>query len=240
MRNYIFPGNATVEFAIPSPESVGTPSPLDETISQAPDSLGSSLDEMIGNSVKTIVLRRGQVMNDFINYFMEKDIHEVKKIKYEVQMKSNGEAEAGEDIGGVFRDAISEFWTMFYETKTVGSDMKVPILMHPMTAKHWRACGLVAFLGYKQEHYFPIQLAYPFVKYVVTDPYKQHDLFSTDTLIECFMNFVPEMEKELFSHAIKDFDSVEYAELLDALESHNVRTRYPKKGKYQNYITPDC
>lgn len=34
---------------------------------------------------------------------------------------SNGESEKGVDVDGVFRGAISEFWTTMYETCTVSS-----------------------------------------------------------------------------------------------------------------------
>ena len=45
----------------------------------------------------------------------------------------NGDKEQADDSGGVMRDILCEFWDIFYEQCTLGSDVKVPCLL--MTLK---------------------------------------------------------------------------------------------------------
>ena len=41
-----------------------------------------------------------------------------------------GNEELGEDDGGVLRDALSAFWSTFYDSCTLGEEERVPALRH--------------------------------------------------------------------------------------------------------------
>ncbi|KAL3875921.1 hypothetical protein ACJMK2_033825 [Sinanodonta woodiana] len=168
-----------------------------------PTSEISDLNETFGTCVKVIQLHRGKVFKEFIDFFLENSME---------MILLNGQKEVGEDSGGILRDALSEFWHTFYETCTVGNHIKVPAISHIMTDKHWKACARIIILGYKQERYFPIQLALPFF----------------DSLVSTFMEYISDIEKEVFIQASTDFESVNFDDILEACESHDVRHRPTK------------
>ena len=60
----------------------------------------------------------------------------------EIQMiMPNGKEEAGEDTGGVLRDALSEFWDSFYAMNPTGDNVKVPCVRDTMAKQEWKACA---------------------------------------------------------------------------------------------------
>lgn len=169
-------------------------------------------------TVDTIRLHRGQVLTELTSYYKTHDV----KNTVEVQMLlPNGIEEAGEDNGGVMRDALSEFWEEFFEMNTVGENFKVPCLRHNMTQADWQACARVLVVGFRQEGYFPVQLAPPFLQFTLDGD----DAVEEKSLLDNFLEYTPECEREIFSRALKDFQTVEEDDLLDALDSHSVRVR---------------
>ncbi|KAL3861531.1 hypothetical protein ACJMK2_007560 [Sinanodonta woodiana] len=192
-----------------------------------PTSEISDLNDTIGTCVKVIQLHRGHVFKEFIDFFLENSSLDLRGTNIEVEMiLPNGQKEAGEDSGGILRDALSEFWHTFYETCTVGNHIKVPAISHIMTDKHWKACARIIILGYKQERYFPIQLALPFLSSAMDGPGNSHT--DSDSLVSTFMEYISDMEKEVFIQASTDFESVNFDDILEACESHDVRHRPTK------------
>ena len=47
-----------------------------------------------------------------------------------VMINAFGNEELGEDDGGVLRDALSAFWSTFYDSCTLGEEERVPALRH--------------------------------------------------------------------------------------------------------------
>ena len=86
----------------------------------------------------------------------------------------NGEMEQAEDSGVVLPDVLSEYWTTFYETKTTGRDLKVPVLSHSVDGMRWRASSKILYVAYYLEDYFLMKLAASFLEYVVGGDNQQH------------------------------------------------------------------
>ncbi|XP_031340693.1 uncharacterized protein LOC116168845 [Photinus pyralis] len=76
----------------------------------------------------SICLHRGRVFEELINIFLERRM--VGSKIHVTLMLPNGELECAEDLGGVWRDALSEFWNSMYEKCTIGTNIKVPQLRH--------------------------------------------------------------------------------------------------------------
>ncbi len=49
----------------------------------------------------------------------------------------NGNDEIGEDIRGIFREAISSFWKEFYLTCTLAERKRIPVLRHDFKEQQW-------------------------------------------------------------------------------------------------------
>ena len=43
------------------------------------------------------------------------------------------------DDGGILRDALSAFWSEFYDSCTVGKEKRVPMVRHDFKENEWQA-----------------------------------------------------------------------------------------------------
>jgi hypothetical protein len=183
-------------------------------------------------SEQKVVLHRGHVFNEFINYFI-KHSPEVKGSKFVVEMiLPNGTTEVAEDAGGVFRDALSEFWLTFYKGYTVGNHVKVPALVHTMTPEHWKSVASIIAVGYVQESYFPVELAIPFWDCCMTSMTTSAD---DDDLLHAFLLYVSDAEKDILVKALTEFDDVCLDDLTDTLDAYNVRV-IPSKENISDIV----
>lgn len=132
----------------------------------------------------------------------------------------NGVSEAAEDTGGVLRDAVAEFWETFYSSYTTGNHVKVPAIVHTMTSERWKAVGSVIALGYKQANYFPIELAVPFWESCING---LAFAFDSTELVNSFLQYVPDCERDVLELALKNFESVSTEDLMDTMECYAVR-----------------
>ena len=165
----------------------------------------------------TIRLHRGNVLAELRDYYKT---HDVKNPIYCKMILPNGQEEAAEDNGGVLRDALSEFWEEFYEMNTVGETVKVPSTRHNMEKEDWEACGKVLLIGYRQERYFPVQLATCFLEYCMGGD----DAVTKELLVDTFLDYLPDCERDVLERARKDFDDVSGSdELLDVQSDHKIR-----------------
>jgi hypothetical protein len=56
-----------------------------------------------------------------------------------VMINALGKEESGLDSRGVFRDALSAFWSSFYDSCTVGEAERVPAIRHDFEDEEWEA-----------------------------------------------------------------------------------------------------
>lgn len=74
----------------------------------------------------------------------------------------NGKEEEGKGAS-VFRDALSTFWSQFFNSLTVGTQEKVPAIRHDYDRAEWEAIVRILMYGYMKERYFPLPLSRAFV-----------------------------------------------------------------------------
>ena len=65
---------------------------------------------------------------------------------------------------GVTRDCFTEFWTDFYDTCTLGGDVKVLFIRHEYQSEEWQAIARILVVGWRVARYFPVKLATPFLE----------------------------------------------------------------------------
>ncbi|KAL0164198.1 hypothetical protein M9458_039951, partial [Cirrhinus mrigala] len=188
--------------------NLGDESDLENTVVYVPPETSET-----GIQTKQITIRHGSCLHDMISEFSDPETL-TKKLEFRRLLPDNSE-EAGSGAG-VVRDVYSNFWQEFYDRCTLGTTMKVPFIRHDFQADTWKAVGRIFLKGYKDCQYIPIKLALPFMEEM---------LFGAvySDLIECFLQFVSTQEREILQHALQDFSSVEFDELLEVLDCYECR-----------------
>lgn len=161
----------------------------------------------------TLIVRRGYCLTDLINAFKDPKI-----IASEVYIKMrlpNGELEQGEG-SGVLRDCLTEFWMDFYDSCTLGVEVKVPFIRHDFQCEEWQAVARVFVVGWKQAGYFPVKLAIPFLEEVLYGS-------TTSSFKDSLLLYVSQEERSVLLKALEDFNSVDTDELLDVLDAHECK-----------------
>ena len=193
--------------------------------------LGSELDfdhldtESTQKEVK-ITVHRGHLLRELIDQFKyvdpKKDV-----ITFEMVMP-NGTVETTADEGGVTRDALTDFWTAFYEQCTVGAKLKLPYLRHDFGEEEWKSIAKIILFGWISQGYFPIQLSMPFLEQSIF-------AYHTSDLLESFYDIIPEHEEMVLKQAITDFSSVDQDDLFEILESHEIK-QIPKASNISRIV----
>ena len=117
------------------------------------------------------------------------------------------------------RDALSEFWTSFYDKCTVGHDVKIPLLRHDFTHVDWAAVGNIIVFGWLHHRYFPVKLSKILMSYCLLGV----DTFAEQSqiLIEEFKSFVCHSDRQTIQNALNgEFDK---DEVEDVMGSHDCK-----------------
>lgn len=187
------------------------------------------LDENIDKPVKNMVLHRGYIINELIEEFINIDSVNLRHVTVNIEMYlTNGAKELGLDVGGVFRDALSEFWNSFYETCTNGTILKVPIIREDYNKVKWEAVAKIIYVGWKQVRYYPIKLSPVFMENCILNQ-------TYSDLINNFLSIVSETEKDTLKTCINNFDETDFDELIDVLDNFECK-RKPNKNNAQHII----
>lgn len=109
---------------------------------------------------QTIVIHKTQCLMDMIEAFSDKNILDASiSIRRVLEC---GEVEMG--VGsGVIRDCLTDFWDIYYTTRTCGTSYKIPSLHHTFQEKEWTAVAHVLAFGWNRFQFFQVQLAPPFL-----------------------------------------------------------------------------
>ncbi|KAJ8333768.1 hypothetical protein SKAU_G00410870 [Synaphobranchus kaupii] len=159
-----------------------------------------------------IVIRKVHCLVDMIEAFTDNNILDANiSIR---RVLERGEVEAG--VGsGVIRDCLTDFWDMFYATKTCGTTYKIPSLHHKFKEREWAAVARILAFGWQRFQFFPVQLAPPFLTEALS-------LSCSDSnLLEAFFNYISATEKDVLTEALGNFKGADMDELLSILSSHN-------------------
>lgn len=176
---------------------------------------------------RKIKIRRSTIMEDMINEFRDETIMNAH-IKA-VMINGFGKEELGVDNGGVFRDALSAFWSIFYDSCTVGEAERVPVIRHDFKEGEWEAIGRIMVKGYQEVKYFPVLLNKVFIFSTIFDgkdiPY--------ELLLKSFLAYLSKDERDLVQAALneEDMDEIQNKEFLDFLETFGARRVPGKEGR---------
>ena len=179
----------------------------------------------LSDCTKQAIVKRGNIFTDLMIFLMKEPL-DLRTDSLTVKILS----ERGEDSGGVFRDAMTEFWQTFYLKHTEGSDIKIPTTVHIMKEEEWQAVGKAIVFCYKQEKYLPIHISKMFLEQCI---YKT--IPTEEDLIKSFMGYLPTIDRDIVKAALDDFDTVENDDIFDALSRFHLRV-LPNKNNFRKLI----
>ncbi|CAG9763649.1 unnamed protein product [Ceutorhynchus assimilis] len=163
------------------------------------------------SSITTVVVHRGQIFKELTTYFI--DIKNVDNLRIEVEIiGTNGIKELALDGGGVLKDALSEYWSFFYESLCEGATLKVPEINYMYTEEKWKAIAKILLIGFRQTQYFPIRLPKPFMEYAFIGK-------EVSDIKEALLSFVSEVDADIIKMALTDFDKTDTEELSEVLSN---------------------
>lgn len=88
-------------------------------------------------AIRILRVRRSLVLQDLLKEFL--------KI---IMVDGQGRDERGEDIRGIYRDALASFWQEFYISCSLGERGRVPFLRHDFQSEQWTAVGRIIVKGF--------------------------------------------------------------------------------------------
>ncbi|VVC44781.1 HECT domain [Cinara cedri] len=156
-----------------------------------------------------LVLHRGSIFKEMVEIFKNRNKHGCGTIYIEL-LHPNGHPEQGVDTGGVLRDTLSEFWTTMYETCTIGIDIKIPCISHTFKEEEWRAIAKIFYVGWINTKYLPIKLAMPILEQMLIGQV-------TSELVPPFLQTLSINDRNVLSHALENFTSVNQEDLITIL-----------------------
>ena len=169
----------------------------------------SELQTTQPSPIINICVNRGQVLGQLEDCITSYGLTSIAGVVVETKMIAmNGEPEMGEDNGGVFRDCLTEYWNAFYTARCTGDNLKIPSVAVKVDGERWSYAGMILALGYYLDKYLPVQLGPAFLQYAMTgiEPAKE-------TLISEFLMYLPSVERDLITTALRDFAAAPKEEL---------------------------
>lgn len=128
-----------------------------------------------------------------------------------------GERELAEDLGGVWRDVLSDFWNTFYEKCTVGTNLKVPYIRHDFGEIQWRAIAKIFVKGFEMEKYLPVKISLVFIKFCLNIDVDDEDLLND------FYSYICESDNMIIKRALENFEDVDQDELIDVIATYDAK-----------------
>lgn len=130
-------------------------------------------------------------------------------------INDHGKEEMGADANGVFRDALSAFWTAFENSCTVGEDERVPVIRHNFQAPEWEAIARIIVKGFTQLNFFPVMLNKAFL---ITTLFGESEV-SEQVLLDSFLAYLSKDERDLvmcaLQNSLTDEQTDEWMDFLD-------------------------
>lgn len=182
---------------------------------------------------RTLRIRRQLVLVDMLNAFSNEDIMK-SNIKV-VVIDARGKDEKGEDVKGVYRDVLANFWQDFYIQCTLGERERVPSLRHDFQCEEWTAVARIIAKGYLDLGYFPVMLSPTFIISVLFGEMKVCE----ESLLHSFNRYLAPIDEDVVHEALKGGeceDGRDYTELIDLLSRYGCRKR-PSKENVNSLIS---
>ncbi|KXJ05680.1 hypothetical protein AC249_AIPGENE10406 [Exaiptasia diaphana] len=182
---------------------------------------------ILGRLSRTIRVRRVEIVKDMIKQFKDSSLMNARITI--AMINDSGKEEVGVDDGGVFRDALSAFWTKLFESSSVGEDEKILCLSNDFQNPEWQSVGRILAKGYEQVKFYPHSLC----KAVIAATLFGEDAISNGMLLSSFKAFVSPDERQLIASALCEAlpsEGDQYEEWLDFLDRYSCK-RIPKPNK---------
>lgn len=163
-----------------------------------------------------MILHRGQVFEDLNRQITSVDLTGENLVEV-IMISANGAPERAEDLGGVLRDALAEYWQTFFRktTTSAGQDNLVPMLRHDFK-NVWPAVARVIVLGFTKTGYFPIALSQTFMMHCIGEMHSESDMVSS------FKATLSDYDKGVVEES--DFGSEDFLDFLDTFHVKTVVT----------------
>ena len=170
-------------------------------------------------SFRNLRIRRALVLPDLLEAFKSEDIAQAE-IRI-TMVDGKGKDEIGEDVRGIFRDALAIFWEEFYLRCTVGTREKVPSMRHDFQSLDWTAVARILVKGYFDIGYFPLMLSPAFLVGVINGEVAVEE----HTLVASFRRFLSKDEEEIIQDALESTldDLSDNEDLMDFLGRFDCR-----------------
>ncbi|CAH1119048.1 unnamed protein product [Phaedon cochleariae] len=179
-------------------------------------------EELLADAPPTLlVVHRGEVFEELLAAFQHHTC--LNNIQIEMILP-NGQKEVAEDMGGVLRDALSEFWQVFYDKCTAGTSLKVPCLRDDFGSNEWEAIAKIIGMGWTEQRYFPILLSPVFIMNTLGIAFNDEDV------IKDFLKYISESEAETIKTALENFEEVEVEDLLDFFSNFDTKRLVTKNN----------
>lgn len=177
------------------------------------------------SEITILKVHRGRVFEELLEVFRQ-DFINLEGVKVEMILP-NGEVESSEDLGGVFRDSLSEFWQTFYEKCTEGTNFKIPCIRHDFKADDWKAIARILIKSYLSEKYFPVKFAPVFIKTAMGYEISEKEIMDN------FINFISKSEANLVNMCLIDFDAINSEDLIDFVSTYKSKWAPTKENCVQ-------
>ncbi|CAH1176668.1 unnamed protein product [Phaedon cochleariae] len=168
-----------------------------------------------------LILHRGHIMNELLEAFKS---YSHINIVLEIEMLlPNGQKEAAFDGGGVYRDALCEFWSEFYQRLCTGNTCKIPEIRHDYDESSWLAVARILLQGYKQAKYFPSKLSRAFMEQV---------LFGTvvSDITESFFNYLGPYDSGVLKKTLDNPEEADISEIIDIMDNLGCKSLINKEN----------
>ena len=166
-------------------------------------------------------VKRSLVLQDLQTEFLDGDIMTCK-LKV-IMVDGHGKDERGEDLKGIYRDALSSFCQEFYVSCTLRERGRVPSIRHKFQSDTWTAVGRIIVKVYEILGYFPVMLSKAFV---ISTMFGEKAV-SDDILLHSFKQYLSKSEEQVVCEEWDDDDKddEDLLELLDRFGSRSLPTK---------------
>lgn len=158
---------------------------------------------------RTIQIHRNNIIHDMVEAFHDKKLLDVK-IKIEMI------GENAEDLKGLFRDTLTQFWDELANRHFEGIRQSVPVACPQFNTSDWKAIGAILFKGYKQLNFFPLRLSKATVMYILFGHVSQSDL------LDSFYSYLSSNESDTLKAVLGTGNCPNFDTVLGVMSSFRV------------------
>lgn len=186
----------------------------------------AAINEISKDEVR-LRIHRGQAFTELTNAFLTLN-HLCGPVKIDM-LTPSGTMELAVDSGGVFKDALSEFWAEFYARCTYGTANKIPSIRDDFTEHKWKSVAKVIYKGWEDLKYFPIKINKAFMEECILG-------HSTVDIVDTFFYYISREEADILKKALTTWEEVDLSDIMDTLSNYECK-RLPTKETFRTIVS---